>query len=86
MIDPLTASMTFATITSLIAAFKNGGIHYRGIHRRNFHVLREHSRPAILVECGFLTNRSDAQKLNTDSYRTRIAGVIADGIGDYFAP
>ena len=69
----------------MIAAFKRAGIHYRGIHRRNFHVLREHSRPAILVECGFLTNRSDARKLNTESYRTRIAGVIADGIADYFS-
>jgi len=70
----------------MMAAFKRGGIHYRGIHRSNFHVLREHSRPAILIECGFLTNRSDARKLNTDSYRTKIAGVIADGITDYFAP
>ena len=64
----------------MLAAFKKGGIHYRGIHRRNFHVLREHSRPAILIECGFLTNRSDAQKLNSASYRARLAEVIADGL------
>ncbi len=70
----------------MIAAFKRAGIHDRGIQRRNFHVLREHSRPAMLIECGFLSNTSDSRKLNSDSYRSRLAAAIADGIGDYFAP
>jgi len=70
----------------MIAAFKRAGIHDRGIQRRNFHVLREHSRPAILIECGFLSNAGDARRLNSDSYRSRLAAVIADGVGDYFTP
>jgi len=70
----------------MVAAFRRAGIHCRGIQPNNFHVLREHSRPAILIECGFLTNLGDAQKLNTASHRSRLAAAIADGIGDYFAP
>jgi N-acetylmuramoyl-L-alanine amidase len=45
-------------------------------------VLREHSRPAVLVECGFLSNPGDEQKLNTASHQSRLASVIAEGIAD----
>jgi len=69
----------------MVGAFNKAGIYCRGLDRRNFHVLREHSRPAMLIECGFLTNRDDARKLNTASYRSTLAAAIADGIGDYFA-
>ncbi len=66
-------------------AFRRAGLETRGIYRNNFHVLREHSRPAVLIECGFLTNRGDAQSLNDAGYRTRVAMAIAEGITDYFA-
>lgn len=69
----------------IIAAFKRAGIKYRGIKPGNFHVLREHSRPAILVECGFLTNAGDARMLNDPAHRTRIAEAITQGIADYLA-
>jgi len=68
----------------MVAALKRAGIACRGIFRNNFHVLREHSRPAMLIECGFLTNPSDARALNNDDYRARLAEAIADGIASYF--
>lgn len=67
----------------MIAALKKAGLECRGLQRSNLHVLREHSRPAMLVECGFLTNTGDASKLNTPAYRARVAAAIADGITDY---
>ncbi len=70
---------------AIVAAFRRAGIETRGIYRNNFNVLREHSRPAVLIECGFLTNRGDAQALNDASYRTRLASAIADGVTDYLA-
>lgn len=70
---------------AIVAAFRRAGIETRGIYRNNFSVLREHSRPAVLIECGFLTNRGDAQALNDANYRTRLASAIAEGITDYFA-
>ncbi|UCD30317.1 MAG: N-acetylmuramoyl-L-alanine amidase [Planctomycetota bacterium] len=69
----------------MVDAFKEAGIACRGLNSDNFHVLREHSRPAVLIECGYLTNGRDAGMLNTSSYRSRIAGTIVEGIVDYFS-
>jgi N-acetylmuramoyl-L-alanine amidase len=69
----------------IIASIKKAGLECRGLQSSNLHVLREHRRPAILIECGFLTNRGDALKLNSSAYRARLAAAIADGITDYFS-
>jgi len=67
----------------MVTAFNQADIECGGILRNNFHVLREHSRPALLIECGFLSNPGDAHKLNRTAYRSQIAAVIADGIIAY---
>src|SRR5690606_4139273 len=41
----------------------------RGVKYENFHVLRETKMTAILVECGFMTNREEAELLKSDEYR-----------------
>ena len=69
----------------MVSAFNRAGIECRGVFRNNYHVLREHSRPAMLIECGFLTNPGDARNLNSAGYRAKIADAIADGIASYFA-
>jgi hypothetical protein len=52
----------------------------RGVTRARFHVLRNNARPAVLVECGFLSNSSDARKARSASYRQRLADAIVRGI------
>jgi N-acetylmuramoyl-L-alanine amidase len=52
----------------------------RGVRRRGYYVLRKTSIPAVLVECGFLTNPSEAQYAQTVSYRQQLAEEIARGI------
>jgi N-acetylmuramoyl-L-alanine amidase len=52
----------------------------RGIRRRGYYVLRHTSVPAVLVECGFLTNPTEARLVLQSSYRERLADRIADGI------
>ena len=52
----------------------------RGIRRRGFYVLRRASNPAVLVECGFLTNPEEGRLAQTDSYRQKLAEQIARGI------
>lgn len=52
----------------------------RGIRRRGFFVLRRTSIPAVLVECGFLTNPEEGRLALTDSYRQKLAEQIARGI------
>ncbi len=43
----------------------------------NIYLLDELTCPAILIECGFLSNPDDADKLNDPEYRQRLALVIA---------
>jgi N-acetylmuramoyl-L-alanine amidase len=52
----------------------------RGIRRRGYFVLRRTSIPAVLVECGFLTNPTEARLALQVSYRERLAQRIANGI------
>ena len=52
----------------------------RGIRRRGYYVLRRTSIPAVLVECGFLTNPTEARLALQSSYRDGLADRIADGI------
>lgn len=40
--------------------------------------------PAILVECGFLSNPEEEKKLQEDDYQSRIAWAIADAIEKYY--
>lgn len=55
----------------------------RGLKRARFAVIRTARVPAILVECGFLTNSSEAKAIATDAHRNEIASSIAEGISDY---
>ena len=52
----------------------------RGVRRRGYYVLRKARVPAVLVECGFLTNPNDAEYAQLGSYRQQLAEEIARGI------
>jgi N-acetylmuramoyl-L-alanine amidase len=52
----------------------------RGVRRRGFYVLRNTRIPSVLVECGFLTNPTEAQYAQNASYRQKLALEIAHGV------
>jgi N-acetylmuramoyl-L-alanine amidase len=52
----------------------------RGVRRRGFYVLRNTRIPSVLVECGFLTNPTEAQYAQNAGYRQKLALEIAHGI------
>jgi N-acetylmuramoyl-L-alanine amidase len=51
----------------------------RGQKRENFFVVRNVFYPAILLECGFLTNAEDAKRLSSTVYRQQFAQSLATG-------
>ena len=63
------------------AVVRAAGTEDRGVRRRGFYVIRRTTRiPAVLVECGFLTNRAEARRLLTASHRQKLANAIAGAI------
>jgi len=52
----------------------------RRVRSRGFFVLRRTSVPAVLCELGFLTNRDEARKIASSSYRQKLADAIVRGI------
>ena len=55
----------------------------RGLKRARYYVLRDAPCPAVLIECGFLSNTNDVAHLGDTAYRRRLADAIAAGIQDY---
>ena len=54
----------------------------RGVKTANFRVLRKAEYPAVLVECGFLSNRSEGAAARSASRRDSLADKIAEAIVD----
>ena len=52
----------------------------RGVHFANFRVLRLATYPAVLVECGFLSNRREGKIARDSEYRELLADKIAEAI------
>ena len=46
----------------------------------SYYLLKKTSRPIVIVECGFLSNRQEAEKLNSEEYQEKAAWAIHMGI------
>jgi N-acetylmuramoyl-L-alanine amidase len=55
-----------------------------GAKQGPFYVLVGAAMPAVLVECGFLSNRAQADHLNDEDYQQGLADGIATAVADYF--
>lgn len=49
----------------------------------NIYLMRKITCPAILVECGFLSNETEREKLETENYRLELAAVMLASFQQY---
>ncbi|HJD02036.1 MAG TPA: N-acetylmuramoyl-L-alanine amidase [Candidatus Mediterraneibacter excrementavium] len=48
-----------------------------------YYILKNTEIPVVIVECGFLSNYTEAEKLADDSYQSVVAGTVVRGILQY---
>ena len=49
----------------------------------SYYLLKRSSGILVIVECGFLTNPEEAQKLQTKEYQEKVAAAVSEGIRTY---
>lgn len=54
-----------------------------GIREKNLHITRETRMPAILVECGFISNPEQEKQLRQPEFQKKLARAIAAGVLTY---
>lgn len=62
---------------------KSDGWVDKGVKRANFAVLRYTKMPSALIECGFITNKEDRDRLSKDEILKRLGKNISNGIINY---
>lgn len=60
------------------------GLIDRGVKTSDFHVLRETKAEAILIECGFMTNREEVKLLRSETFQKTCAEAIVKSIQEQF--
>ena len=53
-------------------------------YQENYYIFRNTNIPAILIECGFLSNPDEKSKLLTNKYQEEITNVIFNGIKEFW--
>ena len=53
--------------------------------KNDYKVLKgEDEIPAVIVECGFLSNYEEEKKLKTEEYQVKIAQIISNSVDEYY--
>lgn len=55
----------------------------RGLKHARFAVLRLATVPAVLIECGFVSNGAESALIGSPAWRARVAEAIVEGVGEY---
>ena len=49
-----------------------------------YYILKKTEIPTVIVECGFLSNYAEAEKLSDEAYQEKIAQAVVKGIKSFF--
>lgn len=60
------------------------GMSNRGVRFGDFHVIRENSQKAVLIEMGYLSNPNEEITLNTSQFQESVTTGIYNGLARYF--
>ena len=55
----------------------------RGVKHARFAVLRLCTQPAVLIECGFVSNNAESTLISSSAWRAHVAEAIVDGVANY---
>lgn len=64
-------------------SFENPDVDNAGVKQQTLFVLTRSFTPGVLIELTPLSNVNEAEKLNGEDYRNRLAAALADGIRNY---
>ncbi len=72
------------TVASELKGVLKREVHFKGIKRAGFAVLKTPGIPSVLIEAGFITNPMEAKRLADPEFRRRLAWAIYRAIVRYF--
>ena len=61
-------------------------IRVRDLKNTDLYVLRNTTMMSTLIECGYLSNSGDLEKLQNEEFQQQLAKIIADSVVEYFEP
>lgn len=78
------------SISSRIGSYLGNNVHNesgmdRGAKYNYFYVTQQQDFPSVLIECGFVTNYTEAMALADNTHQNGIADAIVQGAADYFS-
>lgn len=80
---PESAELAEAIRQNIVSSLQPGNKRENKRAEKNIYLLYNCKIPAVLVECGFLSNPEEAEKLCTESYQKDMAAAIYNGLIDY---
>lgn len=72
------------TVQESLRSRVDGSNHRQAKENKDYYILRTTEVPAVIVECGFLSNAEEERLLNDEEYQEKLAWAIYCGILDYF--
>lgn len=57
----------------------------RGVKYGNFEVIRDNSRPALLLEMGYINTKKDFSSISSAQYQEQVANRVVAGLSKYFS-
>lgn len=75
---------SFKLANTVNQQFSQLGLDNRGVDIGNFLVIRDNTRPAILLEMGYINSERDFEKITSRGYENKATNQVVAGLTQYF--